>query len=137
MTTAALTAKLAKDAPPPPYTQFDLLNSPEFKELADTAIIIAQMSKRVEAFKGKGKIEGWEFNGGQKDLEAMITASEAEKVGYENGFVIKLTHGQSASSISATRLVELGVSLDIIAQATVDGVAWTSVQVVAPKEGKG
>lgn len=133
MTTAALAAKLAKDNPPPSYQTFDLLNSPEFKELADQAIIVAQMSKRVEAFKGKGKIEGWEFNGGQRDLEAMITASEAEKVGYENGFVIKLTRGQSAPSVSATRLVELGVSLDIIAEATVDGTPWTSVQVVAPK----
>lgn len=136
MTTAALAAKLAKDTPPPSYTQFDLLNSPEFEALAAEQRRIARASQEVECFKGKNKLPGYEYPGGQKDIEAMLTACDVERVMWRDGYVVKLTQGKSADSISATRLVELGVSLDVIAAATVEGTAWTSVQIVAPKEGK-
>lgn len=134
MTVAALKAKLEKDAPPPSYTQYDLLNSSEFDALAAEQRRVADMSRTVEAFKGKGKVVGYEFNGGQKDIESLLTAEGVERVLWKDGYVVKLTAGQSAATLSATKLVELGVSLDVIAAATVEGTKWTSVQIVAPKE---
>lgn len=136
MTAAALAAKIEKDTPPPSYKDFDLLNSPEFDELAEEQRRVAQMSREVECFKGKGKVEGYAYPGGQKDIEAMLLGSGVERVLWKDGYIVKTTSGKSADTISATRLLELGVSMDTIAAATVEGTVWTSVQMVAPRAGK-
>lgn len=136
MTAAALREKLEGATPPPSNQEFDLLGSPEFDALAAEAQRIQEMSRTVEAFKGKGSVPGYEFNGGQKDIEAMLTASDVEAVLWRDGYVVKIGKGRSADTISATKLVEQGVSLDIIAAATVEGKPYTYAQIVAPKAPK-
>lgn len=127
MTTAALERKLQADAPPPDYRKFDLLNSPEFRALV-------QQKQFYDAQKKSAEDKLKEIG---PEIEAMLTASEVDKVTYEDGWQVKIGRGRAADKIVATKLIELGVSVDVLAAATEEGKPYTFAQLVAPKKGKG
>lgn len=126
MTVAALEAKLAKDTPPPSYEGYDLLNSPEFKVMCDRKILLDAQKKATEE----------ELKALSSDIESLLTAEGVEKVLYRDGYQVKIGRGKSPDKLSATRLVEQGVSLDVIANATEEGKPYTFAQIVAPKAAK-
>lgn len=127
MTVAALQDKLAKDAPPPSYRDYELMNTDEFIMIVDEKIALDAQKKIIEdRLKAIGP-----------DIEAYLTAESVDKVLYEGGFQVKIGRGRGADKIEATKLVEQGVPIDVIAAATVEGKPYTFAQVVPPKAEKG
>lgn len=126
MTTAALQEKLGKDAPPPSYLEFDLLNSPEFRNLVERKRAADAQKKAAE---GELALIG-------PEIEALLTASEVDKVAYDEGWQVKIGRGRAADKLVATRLVELGVAIDVIAAATEEGRPYTFAQLVPPPKPK-
>ncbi len=93
----------------------------ERKEVLDR--VKRYVEKELEALKQDGVIE------------AMLMAEGVEAVTY-HGWVVKRSNGRTADSISATKLVELGVDPDLILKATVPGKPYTYPQIVRPKDDK-
>ncbi len=64
-----------------------------------------------------------------EDITSLLADLGCTHVHMPDGYVICLQPGASASTLSATRLLELGVPADTIAAATVPGKRFTSVRV--------
>jgi hypothetical protein len=126
MTKAAL-EKAAADLAVKPYTEYPLLTDPEFKTMAEEFNLLCI---RIGVDENRKKALS-------KDLEAYLTSAEAPKVELWAGLKLKIGNGRSASTISATKLLELGVPLETIQAATVEGTPYTYAQIERPKAQKG
>lgn len=109
-----------------PYTEFDLLDSPEFKDLLTRKIALDLQKKKVEA----------ELKDIGPEIEAMMAACETTKVAAWDGWEICRRNGSSPSTIQATKLLELGVGLDVIEAATKEGSPYTFIMAVNPAADK-
>ena len=71
------------------------------------------------------------------ELEMILEAAGMPKVMFE-GMVASKRNGGQPPTISATKLLELGVDADVIAQATIPGAKYTYFEMREPKgKGKG
>lgn len=123
MTTLEKLQKAEADRPRS-YTEFDLLSGPEFAELiAEKLKLDAQKKTAEERLKVLGP-----------EIEAMLAASEVEKVALEDGFVVNRRGGTSQSSISATKLLAAGVSMQTIADCTNEGTPYTFIVITNPEK---
>ncbi len=89
---------------------------------------------RYEVLKRIVKYAEGEIDKMKGDIELPLIAEGVDAVLMPQGWVVKRGSGRTASKISATRLVELGVSVDLIAEATEEGREYTYAQVVVPKD---
>lgn len=110
-----------------PYTEYPLLTDPEFQSMAEEFDVLCIRIGRDEERKKMLS----------KDLEAYLTSAEAPKVELWDGLKLKIGNGRTASSVSVTKLLELGVPLTTIQEATVDGKPYTFCQIERPRAKKG
>lgn len=121
--TKAKLEKIAAEAAVRDYREYPLLTDPEFEALA----------REKDALDTVKKVTEERLKAVNKDLEAYLTGAEAEKVNLWDGLKLKIGHGATASKISATRLLELGVALETILAATEGGTPYTFAQIERPK----
>lgn len=68
-----------------------------------------------------------------QEIEIALIAEGVDGVMWD-GCVVKQGRGRAGDKIVATKLVEQGVSLDVIAAATEEGKPYTFAQIVVPKD---
>lgn len=126
MTIAELKKKAAADAIPG-FNDFDLLSeNDDFIALVDAQIAY----KRAEKAVADGAKDAKARN---KDIEDYLTSAGATKVQLWDGLVAQIGKGRGASRIDPAKLLELGVPMDTILAATVEGEEYTYSQIVFPK----
>jgi hypothetical protein len=117
--------KLSKEQAIPDIDQFPMLTEPDYVELLSNfhrlTIVKRFVEKQLELIKG--------------EVEIGLMASDVTAVRWQD-CVLKQGRGRTADKLSATRLVELGVAVETIAEATTEGREYTFPQIVLPKDGK-
>lgn len=96
---------------------------------------VAQLveNKRILDKVKKETEERLSWVGGQL-LLAMAT-SGVEKAKLEDGAILKVGYGRSASKIEPTLLLAQGVTVDQIQAATIEGTPYSYAQILKPKSG--
>lgn len=113
----------AKGAQIDPASKFEMLGDPEMlakfylKRRLDAVVKFAEAKRKELA----------------ADIEIALIGEGVEAVTWD-GCVVKQGKGRAGDKIIATKLVELGVSVDIIAAATLPGEPYTFAQIVVPKD---
>lgn len=126
MTVAALKEKMEKELPPPPFDTIEIFQDPDVRKVITEAETITRRMKADEARLKELK----------PDVEAFLNASGVDKVGLWDGIVLKVGNGKTGSKLSTQKLVEKGVSIDLIAECTEEGSSYTFAQFVYPKPAK-
>lgn len=114
-------AKLAKDVIPD-NTQLEMTADAAWVEKVD-------LKRRLDAVVKWAEAKRKEL---AQDIEIALISEGVEAVRWD-GCLVKQGKGRTADKLSPTRLVELGVSIDVIAQATEEGKPYTFAQIVVPK----
>lgn len=104
------------------YETFDLLKESDFAEMVERKIAADKVKKEAEA----------ELELVKGEIEAYMAAVDQTKVGFGR-LVVERRSGTTASAISATKLLEQGVSVDQIAEATTPGRQYTFIQITDPQ----
>lgn len=107
----------------PPITQFEMMSDPDF-------LGKLKLKRKLDMAKHYCEAQLKLIN---PEIEIGLIASDVKGVRWD-GCLLKQGNGRSPDRISATRLVELGVPIDTIAAATVEGKTFTFPQIVPPKD---
>lgn len=111
--------------------------SPEDHPIVGVAYTFAELVARkakLDVELKRGEIEK-KWIGDQ--LLLALAMAEQDRVRLdEQGTILKVGHGASASSISATKLLEQGVTVEQIQAATQPGTPYSFAQIVPVKEAK-
>lgn len=118
------TAVGGADGAIPGFAEFDMLSEPKYVGLVNHKAKLDQIKRYVEK----------QLKLVNPEVEIGLMA-EGVKAANFGGFVLKHGSGRSPDKISATKLVELGVDVDVIARATVEGKSYTYAMTVFPKDG--
>jgi len=143
MATKSKLEKMAEEAAIPPYTSVEGLLAAEVH--VDASISPSQTNVVYsfdEAIKRRIEIKGMqdklaaEYKALNDELLLLMLAENQKKVALWDGMTFEVRQGRGASKIEATILLEKGVPLETIQEATVEGVAYQYVQVNVPKTKK-
>lgn len=102
------------------WSEFPVLKEMDFEALA---------TRYRELKEGIDQMEA-ERKDISADMEAALIVADQKRVKFGDKYVIERAGGRSASTISANKLVEKGVTPDVIAYATVPGRTYTYCQMV-------
>lgn len=117
-------AKVAKETGTiiPAIDKFEMLADPEMMDKIqlkrDLDVAKAWIEKRLKEIG--------------PEIETALMAEDVDGVMWD-GCLVKIGKGRTGDKVSTTRLVELGVAIDIIAAATEEGKPYTFAQIVRPK----